>query len=289
MPSRLLREGIIDSEAVNALSWGAEVFYRRLMSVVDDFGRFDGRLSLLRSRLYPTCPDRAGDADMRKWISECEKAGLILVYTVESKPFILFHKLGQPRAKVSKFPPPPPTDCQITSVNGCAQTQTDANVCAQTRAYVPYSYSGSGSDSGTYSDSSSGADAPASDVKPKKPRKKKPTGPHAEFVDAFCNAWEARYGERYPFSGGKDGDAIAWLREQLNQDVSRFKRVLERYFADKDPFVVEKQRHSLGYLRSQLHKWISDGPVAAKPAKDEYWSQPTFEDLDYDCGDTEQE
>jgi hypothetical protein len=39
MPSRLLREGILDSEAVNALSFAAEVFYRRLMSVVDDFGR----------------------------------------------------------------------------------------------------------------------------------------------------------------------------------------------------------------------------------------------------------
>ena len=53
MPNRILREGILDSDRVNKLSWGAEVFYRRLMSVVDDFGRFDARIDLLKSKLYP--------------------------------------------------------------------------------------------------------------------------------------------------------------------------------------------------------------------------------------------
>jgi hypothetical protein len=40
MPVRILREGILTSERVDTLSPAAEVFYRRLMSVVDDFGRF---------------------------------------------------------------------------------------------------------------------------------------------------------------------------------------------------------------------------------------------------------
>ncbi len=39
MPNRIIREGILTSEAVNSLSWEAEVFFRRLLSVVDDFGR----------------------------------------------------------------------------------------------------------------------------------------------------------------------------------------------------------------------------------------------------------
>ena len=38
MPSRVIRDGILESESVNALSWEAELFFRRLMSVVDDFG-----------------------------------------------------------------------------------------------------------------------------------------------------------------------------------------------------------------------------------------------------------
>src|ERR1700674_3318716 len=45
MPTRLLRESILDSEAVNSLSLRGEVFYRRLISIVDDFGRFESDIS----------------------------------------------------------------------------------------------------------------------------------------------------------------------------------------------------------------------------------------------------
>ena len=40
MPSRIIRDGILTSERINALTERAELFYRRLMSVVDDYGRF---------------------------------------------------------------------------------------------------------------------------------------------------------------------------------------------------------------------------------------------------------
>jgi hypothetical protein len=144
MPSRLLREGILDSEAVNVLSFPAEVFYRRLMSAVDDFGRFDGRPSVLRSRLYPLKVNVVREADITRWIAECEKAGLIALYTVDSKPYVLFGKLGPARAKESKFPAPSTDTTRtlnrlhpFTSENGCAQMKSDA----------PYSYSGTDSDS----------------------------------------------------------------------------------------------------------------------------------------------
>lgn len=48
----MLREGIIDSRAVNLLSDEAEIFYRRLMSVVDDYGRCEADPVLLRVRLF---------------------------------------------------------------------------------------------------------------------------------------------------------------------------------------------------------------------------------------------
>lgn len=143
MPSRLLREGIIDSDAVNSLTAHEEVFYRRLMSVVDDFGRFDGRVPILRSRLYALKPTTR-ETDIPHWIAACEKVGLILLYEVDGKPYILFHKLGQPRAEDSKYPDPPPEIiCWRASVNGCAQMKTGA----------PYS------DSSSESNSSSGSDA----------------------------------------------------------------------------------------------------------------------------------
>ena len=108
MPTRLLRDGILDSEAVNSLSACEEVFYRRLMSAVDDFGRFDGRPSVLRCRLYSLQLSSIREADISRWIAACEKAGLIALYEVDGKPYILLHKLGPPRAAVSKFPAPPP-------------------------------------------------------------------------------------------------------------------------------------------------------------------------------------
>ncbi len=108
MPDRILRKGIIDSEAVNKLSWAGEVFYRRLMSVADDYGRFDGRESLLRANLYPVKLNQVSDADVGKWLHECCSADLVSVYQVEGKPFVVIHKFDQRlRAMRSKFPAPP--------------------------------------------------------------------------------------------------------------------------------------------------------------------------------------
>jgi hypothetical protein len=159
MPTRLIREGILDSDAVNSLSWPAEVFYRRLMSVVDDFGRFDGRPSVLRSRLYPLKVDKVREADISRWIAECETAGLIALYAVTGKPYILFGKLGEPRAKESKYPSPPDdvVGQMQASARICKQTQTDENGREQTPADVPYS--DSYSDANSYSDADSREDS----------------------------------------------------------------------------------------------------------------------------------
>ena len=165
MPVRLLRESILDSAAVSSLSAHAEVFYRRLMSVVDDFGRFDGRAAVLRCRLYPLKIDSIREADITRWIAECETAGLIALYEVDSKPYILFHKLGPARAKESKFPAPPKA-----AESGRAQTQTDESRRLQTRADVPYSVSVS--DSVSIPPTPSGGGAVVDD------------GPSEEVVDA---------------------------------------------------------------------------------------------------------
>lgn len=213
MPSRLLREGILDSRAVNALGFPAEVFYRRLMSVVDDFGRFDGRPEVLRCRLYPLKVDTVREADISRWIAECEKAGLIALYAVDGagsprwiatrekaglavsedlKPYILFRKLGSPRAKDSKFPAPPAgagppaADAHpFTSVNGCAQPQTDENGCAQPQTDVPGSDSGTGSDSGAGTTTGAGRSAVGRD------RDFDPLKHEAEQHRLFVERWNA--------------------------------------------------------------------------------------------------
>ncbi len=108
MPDRILRAGIIASDPVNRLSWPAEVFYRRLFSVADDFGRYDARPAILKSYLYPLKSDRVAESDIGKWLTECVNADLVRVYTVDSKRFLEILKFDQrirPGSK-SKWPEP---------------------------------------------------------------------------------------------------------------------------------------------------------------------------------------
>lgn len=173
MPARLLREGINDSDAVNKLTAPEEVFYRRLMSAVDDFGRFDARPAILRSRLYPLKPDLR-EADISRWLHACVAAGLIAVYEVGGKHYILFHKLGVPRALTSKYPAPPPD---------LERTRADENGCAQVLSDAPYS------DSISYSGAGSGAGARANPQELKTPKNQDPI---AAAVRAAKHRKEAR-------------------------------------------------------------------------------------------------
>ncbi len=111
MPNRVLREGILTSERINLLSWEAEVFYRRLMSVVDDFGRFSAHPSLLRAALYPLKLDTVRDANMERLLAAVEQACLVRVYVVDGKRYLEMHDFKQQiRAKQSKYPDPPSLD-----------------------------------------------------------------------------------------------------------------------------------------------------------------------------------
>jgi hypothetical protein len=107
MPDRVVRADILTSDSVNALSWQAEVFYRRLMSIADDFGRFEARPSLLRASLYPLKLDRVSEPDVVKWLGECSNTGLVRLYTVEGKEYLEILKFGQRlRAMKSRYPAP---------------------------------------------------------------------------------------------------------------------------------------------------------------------------------------
>jgi hypothetical protein len=64
MPTRIIREGILTSERVDKLSERAELFYRRLMSVADDYGRYFANPANLRVNCYPVA-----ESTSRCWIS----------------------------------------------------------------------------------------------------------------------------------------------------------------------------------------------------------------------------
>lgn len=106
MPNRIIRESILSSEKVALLGWPEEVFYRRLQSVVDDYGRFEANVQLLRARCYPLQTDQVRAADISRWMAACQKAGLILCYEVDRKQYLEVLNFGQQQRSASKFPAP---------------------------------------------------------------------------------------------------------------------------------------------------------------------------------------
>jgi hypothetical protein len=108
MPTRLVRDGILRSRKIAALDPMAELFYRRLMSVVDDFGRYYADPALLLSDCCPIRPSWANENGVAGWLDACRACGLIRVYEANGTAFLEIQNFGQRirPAQKSKFPEP---------------------------------------------------------------------------------------------------------------------------------------------------------------------------------------
>lgn len=127
MPNRMLRDWT-DSEKVNKLTVYAERFFVRLIMKVDDYGCFYGNTSLLKANLFPFLLNDIREADLARWMDECQKAGLIVLYEVGGKKFLQITDFGQRLDKSrSKFPLPDNKEIVVTGyvyVIGCNQSST---------------------------------------------------------------------------------------------------------------------------------------------------------------------
>ncbi len=121
MPNRYIREGILSSEKVCSLSWIEEVFYRRLMSIVDDYGRYEANPAVLRARLYPLQVDKVCTADIEKWMLATAEAGLCRLYSAENKEYLQLENFGQITRSKSKCPAPDDNNCKqvLAEVSKC--------------------------------------------------------------------------------------------------------------------------------------------------------------------------
>jgi hypothetical protein len=138
MPNRYIRESAIESEAINSLSWEAEVFLRRLFNRVDDFGRHSASTQLLRAALFPLQLDRVSEKKTEAILSELESVGLLATYQVDGKKYLQLAKWEQGRAKTSRHPSP--------SSEVCKRLQTYVYNGEQIRADAPDSDSDSDTD-----------------------------------------------------------------------------------------------------------------------------------------------
>lgn len=132
MPTRYLKAGVRDSEAIDSLSTLAETLFYRLLVTVDDFGRFDARPSMLKAQCFPI-KDAITAEICERLLSELCAACLVVAYIVDGKPYLQLQKWdNKPRASESKFP-------QMQS--GCIHLYADA---IQAHTDVPLTVTGTG-------------------------------------------------------------------------------------------------------------------------------------------------
>jgi hypothetical protein len=143
MPNRIIREGILTSPRMAKLGWAEEVFYRRLMSVVDDFGRYYADAGLLHAACYPRQLNKVSDSDIGKWLTACVNAALVRVYPAQDgERYLQLLDFGQQvRAKKSRFPDPLSTcvaDAEHPQANAPVFVSVSVDVSDPPRAaFVP--------------------------------------------------------------------------------------------------------------------------------------------------------
>ena len=127
MPNRIIKESICTSAEIDRLTPFQENVFVRLMVNCDDFGRFDGRMKLISSKLFPL-KDITID-EMSAAMSALVDANLVTFYEVDGKPYLFMNtwaKHQQSRANKSKYPQPPESICNqpISNDINCNQEQS---------------------------------------------------------------------------------------------------------------------------------------------------------------------
>lgn len=195
MPNRILKESIRYSEKLNGLTdWQYRVWVS-LVTYVDDYGRGDARVPVIRGAVFPL-RESVTNRDVEEALQALTAAGCIRLYEAEGCPYLCFpewEKHQNVRNKRSRYPAPPEEEEGV-----CLSPQASACNCAQVSANAPViqseSLSESLSESENESESGEGrpearpADGPASPAasraEPSKPARFSP--PTQKDVEAYC-------------------------------------------------------------------------------------------------------
>lgn len=107
MPNRIIKESICTSDTIEQLTWFEEVVFYRLIVNSDDYGRFDGRGEIIKSRLFPLKEGKVTVKSVVEAINKLATVGLVILYECDGKPYLqlsTWDKHQQVRAKRSKYP-----------------------------------------------------------------------------------------------------------------------------------------------------------------------------------------
>jgi uncharacterized phage protein (TIGR02220 family) len=121
MPQRFLKPGITTSKKWCSTSWVCQSFYIRLLTLVDDYGRYDAEPVLLKSHAFPLREDIRA-SQVSALCKEMSQAQLAIFYKADGKMYVqLTNWTERVRADESKFP---------AFDNTCQQMFADDSKCS---------------------------------------------------------------------------------------------------------------------------------------------------------------
>lgn len=127
MPNRMLRDWT-DSDKMKEVSVHGERLFLRLIMKADDYGCLYADASLLKASLFPFLLNEVREADISRWMAECQKAGLIVLYEVAGKKYLQVQDFRQ-RLDRAKNKYPLPTSWQSLTITNDfpAEVETEQN------------------------------------------------------------------------------------------------------------------------------------------------------------------
>jgi hypothetical protein len=111
MPQRFLRPTIRQSKRWNRLPWEAQSLFIRLLTLVDDFGRYEADPELLKSEAFPfgdPCGQMITVENICLQLQALVSKNMIVLYEVNDASYLQLTRWNErARAEKSRFPPPP--------------------------------------------------------------------------------------------------------------------------------------------------------------------------------------
>ena len=135
MPNRIIKESVRTSPSLAALSDAAERLWHRLVTCVDDFGRYDGDPEVILAGCFGRRPKGWNAGKIERCLQELstepnpKDRTLLYRYDIKGRWYVEITKAElhlTRRAKVSKWPSRPTGANLLASANKCLQPRANA-------------------------------------------------------------------------------------------------------------------------------------------------------------------
>lgn len=84
--------------------------------------------------------------------------------------------------------------------------------------------------------------------------------PHKLAIAGFTERWAAKYGgAKYPFDRSRDPAAMKEILGFVESDLAKLWPIMDRYFADDDPYYAAGDRHKLAKMKTHFARWLVQG------------------------------